>query len=145
MNKRTNKEKGFTLIEMLVVIAIVGLLSSVVVVGLGGAREKARDARRLADLRSLQNQVELAYQTSTGYPSVSGGGSTVINMTDPNLTPDTGPQNDDYYYYATTTGGLTLTYQFGACLEGPKPAGGVTCATTFSAITCTGKFCVAPQ
>jgi prepilin-type N-terminal cleavage/methylation domain-containing protein len=60
MSKLFKKEKkGFTLIELLVVIAIIGLLSSVVLVSLGGARQKARDARRNSDIRQISLAMEM--------------------------------------------------------------------------------------
>ena len=52
------KSKGFTLVELLVVIAIIGLLATVVVVSVSSARAKARDARRLADMKALQAAME---------------------------------------------------------------------------------------
>src|SRR3989344_2123391 len=62
-------KKGFTLIEMLVVIAVIGLLASMVLLGLGGARPAARDARRISDLRQLQAVLELFNQGYGRYPN----------------------------------------------------------------------------
>lgn len=62
------KAKGFTLVELLVVIAIIGLLSTLAVVALGSARSKARDARRISDIKQIQTALEL-YQADQGtYP-----------------------------------------------------------------------------
>lgn len=51
--KPSCSSRGFTLIELLVVISIIGLLSSVVLASLNSARAAARDAKRLAEVRSL--------------------------------------------------------------------------------------------
>ena len=60
-------KKGFTLIELLVVIAIIGLLSSIAVVSLNGARAKARDAKRVSDVKQISTLVEMeAANSSTG-------------------------------------------------------------------------------
>jgi prepilin-type N-terminal cleavage/methylation domain-containing protein len=48
-----NKKQGFTLIEMLVVIAMIGLLSSVVLVALGPSRNKAKDARIISNIKQI--------------------------------------------------------------------------------------------
>lgn len=62
--------RGFTLVELLVVIAIIGLLSTLAVVALNTARAKARDAKRVSDIKSIQKGLELYFttQATTTYP-----------------------------------------------------------------------------
>lgn len=67
------KQKGFTLIELLVVVAIIGILATVVLASLGGARDKAQDARRKADLRTIATALEL-YALDNGTYCVAGTG-----------------------------------------------------------------------
>lgn len=64
------KDKGFTLVEVLVVVFIIGLLSSVVLVGLGTFRARGRDTRRITDIRSTQTILELYYAKNGQYPAV---------------------------------------------------------------------------
>ncbi len=61
------KNKGFTLIELLVVIAIIGTLSGIVLVSLGTARSKARDANRQSDMRQSVSAMELYYNDNEEY------------------------------------------------------------------------------
>jgi prepilin-type N-terminal cleavage/methylation domain-containing protein len=65
---KTLKQKGFTLIELLVVVAIIGILATVVLSSLGAARTRARDARRIAEMKSFQTALEAYYLDNNGYP-----------------------------------------------------------------------------
>lgn len=60
--------KGFSLIELLVVIAIIGLLSTLAVVSLNNARMKARDTRRLGDMKSIKLALDMYYDLNGVYP-----------------------------------------------------------------------------
>lgn len=61
------KKNGFTLIEVLVVIGIIGVLASIILVALNGGKVKARDARREADLKNIQQAIDL-FTRETGMP-----------------------------------------------------------------------------
>ncbi len=64
--------RGFTLIELLVVIALIGLLASIVLTSLNSARGKARDSKRISDLRNMQTALEVYAANNNGvYPVVS--------------------------------------------------------------------------
>ncbi len=80
--KKTN---GFTLIELLVVIAIISLLASSVMTSLNSARVKARDARRKADLYTLENAIRMYYYDhNDAFPdsTTSAGNSTGTDWPD---------------------------------------------------------------
>jgi prepilin-type N-terminal cleavage/methylation domain-containing protein len=68
-----NLRKGFTLIEILIVVAIIAILASVVLVGLGPTQSLGRDARRVSDLHETQNGLELYYNSKGSYPIPASG------------------------------------------------------------------------
>ena len=72
------EKKAFTLIELLVVIAIIGLLSTLSIIALNSARAKARDAKRISDVKQMQVALEMYYNDMADYPataSVVAGGA----------------------------------------------------------------------
>lgn len=68
---RGRRASGFTLIELLAVVAIIGILSTIAVVALGDARRKSRDAKRVGDVRAVNNALALYYADSNGYPAAA--------------------------------------------------------------------------
>ena len=118
-------KKGFTLIELLVVIAIIALLSTIAVVSLGNARQKARDTKRIADIKQIQTALELDYSSNgLGYKeqgltntfaiilSTSIGTSMTSvpaaptpkdgSCTSTDTSPTTPTNNNNSYYYLST-------------------------------------------
>jgi len=62
--------RGFTLIEILIVVAIIAILSSIVLIGIGPTQQLGRDARRVSDLHSIQTALELYYARNGNYPAL---------------------------------------------------------------------------
>jgi len=111
-----NSSKGFTLIELLVVIAIIGILATIVMVSLNTARSKARDARRVSDIRQMQLALQMAYDSAGSYPAaLSGLVPTYISAVpfDPDGT-------SSYQYCISTAKG----YHLGTKAAGLENAGG---------------------
>ncbi|MFA7050278.1 MAG: prepilin-type N-terminal cleavage/methylation domain-containing protein [Patescibacteria group bacterium] len=72
------KERGFTLIELLVVIAIIGILATLAVVALQQARSRARDSKRMADMKQVQTALELFFNENGRYPTTEEWNSGTI-------------------------------------------------------------------
>jgi prepilin-type N-terminal cleavage/methylation domain-containing protein len=108
--------RGFTLIELLVVIAIIGILSSVVLASLNTARQKSRDARRIADVKQIQLALELYFDSKATYPS----STTQLTPTYISVLPRDPLHLTDYLYagIGTSVGGATCAaYHLGSNLE----------------------------
>ncbi len=79
-------KKAFTLIELLVVIAIIALLAVLSLVSFSNARAEARDAKRLTDIKTIQNGLELYNLDFGQYPSAPlPSGTPITNLCLSNL------------------------------------------------------------
>lgn len=123
-----NNKSGFTLIELLVVIAIIGILSTLAIVALSGARQKARDAKRVADLNQIGKALELYYSDNNNYPSlitpgqaIAAGGTTYMASVPSNPLPrnDGSCIGSEYGYTAAPN---QTSYSLGVCLGGTTGA-----------------------
>ncbi|MBI1999426.1 MAG: prepilin-type N-terminal cleavage/methylation domain-containing protein [Parcubacteria group bacterium] len=112
-SRSTERRGGFTLIELLVVIAIIGILSAVVLASLNTARQKSRDAKRVADVKQLQLALELYFDDNSSYPSALS----VANLVTPGYIPAlaTDPTDGTVYPYTQLSSGAD--YHLGASLE----------------------------
>lgn len=102
--------RGFTLLELLVVVAIIGMLASVILVILSGVQKDAHDKRRVEDLGQLKNALELYYTDHQHYPKESAGANgdvsqnaTLTALLQPYLKPmphdPSGLGDPTFYYY----------------------------------------------
>lgn len=80
--------KGFTLIEILMVVAIIGLLASVVLASLGTAKDKGNIAKRLESSKQLENALEVYYINHNNTYPTTGGLLTSACTLYPNVTAD---------------------------------------------------------
>ena len=117
---RIQGKKGFTLIEILIVVAIIGILASVVLVGLGPVQKQGRDARRVSDLRQAQNGLELYFNKNGRYPAATDWPSLKTALIGASIgvsNVPSDPRNVSPYVYQYATNGTGDSYALGAQLE----------------------------
>ena len=61
-------EKGFTIVELLIVIVVIGILAALVLNTFSGVQKRARDTQRQTDVNSIATQLEVYYNDNGGYP-----------------------------------------------------------------------------
>ena len=147
MLKIRKSQSGFTIIELLIVIAIIAILAGVVLVNFQGAQAKARDTQRVSNMSALQAKLEEYYGTNNGYPNTftastfagmdpgtildPKGRSMTINALQADKTAadgvaaPTAASSSDYLYVPYGTTGCTTTctgYEIKAYIEKPTTA-----------------------
>jgi prepilin-type N-terminal cleavage/methylation domain-containing protein len=116
-------KQGFTFIEFLVVLVIIGIVISLSVVALSSVKAKNRDAKRVSDIRQIQTALEMYYNRNNSYPDSLTPGSPLVSEgktylqevpSAPN-NPDGSCTSDDYTYTVDSGG---MSYHIGYCLGG---------------------------
>ncbi|MCK9438577.1 MAG: InlB B-repeat-containing protein [Patescibacteria group bacterium] len=117
------KRRAFTLVELLVAVAIIGILATLAVVALQQARSRARDSKRVADIKQIQTALELFFNEYNRYPSSNEWSSNVIGTSTNNIymhsipeapkTIDGDCEMGDYIYSLVDDG---LSYQINFCI-----------------------------
>jgi prepilin-type N-terminal cleavage/methylation domain-containing protein len=80
MLKQLKRESGFTIIELLIVIAIIGILATLVLTNFQGAQAKGRDTVRESDMNSIYQKLEEFYNENGGYPDGSLDGTVAVGI-----------------------------------------------------------------
>jgi len=149
-------KRGFTLIELLTVIAIIGILASIISVNMVTARQKARDSRRISDIKNIQLSLEGFYNANLYYPrniysdTLFHSAAYMLNIPyDPGATTacTDGSQAGCYAYAALNVDGggascpsnQAARYHLGAALEANTAVAQDSDAAVDTSDTCTGS------
>ncbi|MFC4637171.1 pilin [Deinococcus hohokamensis] len=103
-----SQTQGFTLIELMIVVAIIGILAAVLIPNLLGARKRAYDTAAVACARSLATAQGIALQDDSKYKQI-GNGANQINRTTDGVNQSCW-QPDVYVADRSVTSGLVTTY-----------------------------------
>jgi general secretion pathway protein G len=113
------KERGFTLVEMMVVIVIIGLLATIVIINVMPATERAAAARVRADLATMEQAVEMYRLDNLRYPTTQEGLNSLVPKYIRRLPND--PWNSPYVYVSPAPNGAPFRV---ASLGADKREGG---------------------
>lgn len=105
-HKPINQHAGFTIIELLVVIMVIGILVALTLPNLLGLQRRARDDTRKNDLKNLQQALETYYLDYKLYPAENPGLLTLVP--DQIKTIPTDPDGGNYVYNSAGGGSYIL-------------------------------------
>jgi len=71
MTSLKTKQSGFTIVELLIVIVVIGILAGLVITTFNGIQQKARDTERETDIKAIHAQVEAFWAQKGYYPSLT--------------------------------------------------------------------------
>ena len=78
-NNKSRKTSGFTLIEIIVVVVIIGLLAAVIAPNIFGQVEEARVKKALSDIRAIESALNLYRLDNFNYPTTEQGIQALVN------------------------------------------------------------------
>lgn len=139
-------KRGFSLIELLVVIGIMGTLITILLPNFIGARQRGQDARRKLDLEQIRSALEQYRSVNGSYPDLL---STLTSGTVYISTLPTDPQAGYSYQFtplpaSCTTAGPTFCtdYTIGAFLT--TGAGCTSAPASYCSPTAACNYCLGP-
>jgi len=121
--KSLKKQGGFTLLELLIVIVIIGILALLIIPNITSAPKKARDTKRKTDITTLRKGLEEYFVNNNVYPdSTAAAPNNGLNALTQGSAPivktiPTDPKNVSPYTYVYTSANSNSTYTLNACLE----------------------------
>lgn len=76
---KSGQSRGFTIVELLIVIVVIGILAAITIVAFNGVQARARDASRIAKIQSITDAIEL-YRVDNGqYPPIQDAQGTELS------------------------------------------------------------------
>ena len=102
--KNRNRRRGFTLLEMMMVVVLIGILAGVSVVALGGAAERARISTTITKMRSLKNALETYNGQYGTYPDQLAVLYTMKPPLVEKIAMQDGWKKNFVYHYPSTSG-----------------------------------------